>query len=192
MLTRIDIINYYATSIKAKNYLEIGCAYNECFDKIKIPSKIGVDPYSGGTIRMHSNEFFKVNLQKFDIIFIDGEHEHEQVWRDFQSAMKFLRPRGYIFLHDMLPPGEDHAKWPFTDDDPKPRCGNSWRVIFDILKLNKEFYIIDRETGIGVWRNKPYVHNINIDSKEIAYKKFHFLKPELQIIDSTTALKKLI
>ena len=35
MLSRVDIINYYAAAIKAKDYLEIGCAYNECFDKIK-------------------------------------------------------------------------------------------------------------------------------------------------------------
>ena len=192
MLTRIDIINYYATSIKAKDYLEIGCAYNECFDKIKIPNKIGVDPNSGGTLRMVSDNFFKVNLQKFDIIFIDGAHEHEQVLRDFNNSMKFLRPRGYIFLHDMLPPGEAHAVWPFDDTNIQPRCGTSWRVIFDILKLDKEFYIIDRETGIGVWRNKPEVHNIDIDSREIGYKKFHFLKSELPIVDTTTAFTKLL
>jgi len=188
MLNRYDLINYYMQRQHRKDYLEIGCAYNDCFNKVKANSKVGVDPNSGGTLRMTSDEFFKVNLQAFDIIFIDGFHEHEQVWKDFQSSMKFLRPNGYIFLHDLLPPGEEHAKYPFTKDDPTPKCGNSWRVIFDILKLNKEFYIIDRETGIGVWRNKPYEHNMDIDSKAIAYKKFEYLKPELPIVSTTEAL----
>jgi len=190
MLSRWDIINYYMQRQYRKEYLEIGCAYNETFNKIKANSKIGVDPNSGGTLRMTSDEFFKVNLINFDLIFIDGAHEHMQVLRDFDNSRKFLRPNGYIFLHDLLPPGEEHAKYPFTKDDPTPKCGNSWRIIFDILKLNKEFYIIDRETGIGVWRNKPEVHNIDIDSREIAYKKFEYLKPELPIVSSTEALLK--
>jgi hypothetical protein len=188
MLNRWDIINYYLLKVHRKDYLEIGCAYNECFDKIKAKVKVGVDPNSGGTLRMTSDDFFKVNLQKFDIIFIDGLHEHEQVLRDFQNSIKCLRPRGYIFLHDLLPPGPEHAIFPATEKDQTPRCGTTWRVIFDILKLNKEFYIINRETGIGVWRDKPQEHEIQMDSKEISFE--NMLQLSLPIVSSTEALLK--
>ena len=39
MLNRWDIINYYLLKVHRKDYLEIGCAYNECFDKIKAKAK---------------------------------------------------------------------------------------------------------------------------------------------------------
>ena len=70
MLNRYDLINYYMQRQHRKDYLEIGCAYNDCFNKVKANSKVGVDPNSGGTLRMTSDEFFKVNLINFDIILI--------------------------------------------------------------------------------------------------------------------------
>ena len=200
MLNRYDIINHAARKCRAKDYLEIGCAYNECFDKVNIPCKTGVDYKSGGTLRMTSDAFFEVNLSKFDIIFIDGKHEHQQVWKDFRNAMKFLRPRGFIFLHDLLPWGEAGAVWPLPDkstlkDPERPRCGTSWRVIFDIIKLNKQFFIIDRETGIGVWKNKPldptnqFWCKQEFASELITYQEFQEQRQYLNIVDSTEGLK---
>ena len=39
---------------------------------IKISNKVGVDPISGGTLRMTSDNFFKNNETFFDLIFLDG------------------------------------------------------------------------------------------------------------------------
>ena len=189
MLSRWDIINYYMQRQYRKEYLEIGCAYNETFNKVKAKIKVGVDPNSGGTLRMTSDEYFKVNLQSFDIIFIDGLHEHEQVVRDFNNARKFLRKGGYIFLHDLLPPGPEHAVFPTNQDDPTPRCGTAWRATFDILKLNKEFYIIDRETGIGVWRDRPQEHENDFD-RGMDYSYFEEIKKHLPIVTTSEALLK--
>lgn len=166
MTARDEIINFLSRYITAKDYLEIGCAYNECFDAVEIDNKVGVDPYSGGTLRMTSDDFFKVNLMKFDIVFIDGAHEHQQVWRDFQNAQKVLRPGGYILLHDMWPKSKQHAIWPLPDDDIRPRCGTSWRANFDILALKKQYHIILRETGIGVWRDIPIEYS-SMRDKEV-------------------------
>ena len=41
-----------------KSYLEIGCFNNELFNYINCRKKVGVDPYSGGTIRETSDVFF--------------------------------------------------------------------------------------------------------------------------------------
>ena len=42
--------------------------------KLILKKKIGVDPVSGGNLRMTSDHFFKENKEKFDLIFIDGLH----------------------------------------------------------------------------------------------------------------------
>ena len=56
--TRFDIINKLINSKKFKSYLEIGFQSDVNFSKIKIENKVGVDPQSGGTLRMTSDEFF--------------------------------------------------------------------------------------------------------------------------------------
>jgi|TARA_B100000470_G_scaffold184171_1_gene149151 hypothetical protein len=195
LLSRSDIINHAIQAIKAKDYLEIGCAYNENFDKIKVKNKVGIDPNSGGTLRMTSDEFFAVNLMKYDVIFIDGLHEHKQVWQDFCNSVKILRPRGIIILHDMLPPGEQQAIWPFEEDQKNdaPRCGTSWRASFDILKLQKEYFIIDRETGIAIWRNNDVPNDIDFDSETITWNEFQECRSRMgfDVIDSTTGLQRM-
>ena len=50
------------------NYLEIGCDRDQLFSKVKIQNKIGVDPFSGGTVRKTSDKFFLENNEKFDIV----------------------------------------------------------------------------------------------------------------------------
>jgi hypothetical protein len=34
------------------------------------------------------------------MLFIDGEHEYEQVKRDFEAWSPFVRPNGYVAFHD--------------------------------------------------------------------------------------------
>jgi len=195
LLSRSDIINHAIQAVRAKDYLEIGCALNDNFDKIKIKNKVGIDPKSGGTLRMTSDEFFKVNLMKFDVIFIDGLHEHTQVWQDFQNSVKILRPRGIILLHDMLPPGRHQAVYPMPEFSNRgmPRCGTSWRASFDILKLQKEYFIIDRETGIAVWRNNDMANSIYEDSATITWDEFQEYRchPNFHVIDTVTGLQHM-
>ena len=52
--------------------------------------KIEVDPNSGGTHKMTSDDFFRDNKEKFDLIFIDGLHETNQVDRDIENSLKFI------------------------------------------------------------------------------------------------------
>ena len=65
-LTRSLIINNIIHKKKYETYLEIGCDKDILFNSIKIKKKIGVDPVSGGNIRMTSDDFFKNNRYKFD------------------------------------------------------------------------------------------------------------------------------
>ena len=82
---RWNLIQFLIDKYNLINYLEIGCDDNKLFSKIKIQRKIGVDPFSGGTIRDTSDNFFLNNNEYFDLIFIDGLHEYKQVIRDINN-----------------------------------------------------------------------------------------------------------
>ena len=66
--TRYDIIKKIIEKKKYSSYLEIGCFEDETFNKINIDKKVGVDPNSGGNVRLTSDNFFKINN---DFIFAD-------------------------------------------------------------------------------------------------------------------------
>ena len=87
---RWDLIEYLIKKNNYRNYLEIGCDQNQLFSKVIIDNKIGVDPVSGGNIRKTSDDFFKENVNKFDIVFIDGLHTYDQVKKDI------LKPSFYL------------------------------------------------------------------------------------------------
>ena len=51
-------------------------------------------------IRDTSNNFFKVNNIKFDLIYIDGNHLYDFVKKDISNSLKFLKKNGVIVLDD--------------------------------------------------------------------------------------------
>ena len=57
---------------------------------------MGIDPVEGGTHKMTSDEFFYNNNDKFDIIFIDGLHQYEQVIKDVKNSLNCLTKNGII------------------------------------------------------------------------------------------------
>ena len=75
-INRIALINAAISNILKKNktcnYLEIGCDDNYVFNSIILPekNKVGVDPRSGGNLKITSDKFFKNNKRKFDVIFL--------------------------------------------------------------------------------------------------------------------------
>ena len=101
--SRSEIIQKIIDSKKYKNYLEVGCDKDENFSKINVEKKIGVDPLKGGTLRMTSDNFFKNNNEKLDLIFLDGLHTYEQTIKDIDNSLKFLNDHGVVIIHDCLP-----------------------------------------------------------------------------------------
>ena len=87
---RLKIVQDIINRKKYKSYLEIGCFRDELFKNINCEKKVGVDPYSGGTIRMTSDEFFLQNKFNFDCIFIDGLHIYKQVKKDIENSLHIL------------------------------------------------------------------------------------------------------
>ena len=49
---------------------------------------------------MVSDEFFKQNKQKFDLIYIDADHSYECCTRDIKNALSHIKSDGIVAGHD--------------------------------------------------------------------------------------------
>ena len=58
----------------------------------------------GQPILMLTEEFFKINKEKFDIIYIDAGHDLPNVINDYNNSIKCLKNNGVIIIHDLYPP----------------------------------------------------------------------------------------
>ena len=169
-LYRWDLIQYLIDKYSFKKYLEIGCDDDASFSKIKIEKKIGVDPFSGGTIRDTSDNFFKNNKDFFDIIFIDGLHIYDQVIKDINNSLKFLNKDGFILIHDCLPRTKAHQAIPRYRGSWN---GDVWKAIVEMrTKKDVETYTCKIDYGIGVIQNKDNTDILNLETQDFSRLKF--------------------
>ena len=106
--THYLLVPWLLQQLQATSFLEIGCQANKLQEALlahEIPNLryIGVDPKEGRNRRMTPDEFFASKNQTFRLIFIDGDHTAEQVYRDIENALFWLEPGGIILLHDCFP-----------------------------------------------------------------------------------------
>lgn len=148
---RLDLIKRCIESVHNRSYLEIGCDQDEVFSQIQARHKVGVDPVSGGTHRMTSDEFFAQNQDRFDVIYIDGLHHYDQVTRDIENSLHCLASNGFIILHDLLPDHEPQTRVPRPDDWGGSWTGDVWRAGFDLMKRSDVcFAICTIDCGCGI------------------------------------------
>tara|TARA_Y100000590_G_scaffold161931_1_gene185603 strand:+ start:620 stop:1324 length:705 start_codon:yes stop_codon:yes gene_type:complete len=174
LFNRVSFITTATQKFSKCRYLEIGCDNNICFKSIPVVGKIGVDPDRGGTIKDTSDNFFKNNNNKFDVIFIDGLHLYEQCRRDVINSIKVLDKNGYIFLHDMTP-----RNWA---EENVPRLKNTlwtgdiWKVAIELSKTKGiDFFVINADMGVGVLKKKEdnvVYHNEFEILKDLKFKDF--------------------
>lgn len=183
--SRFEILQKIILRKNYKSYLEIGCDKNLLFSKINIDNKIGIDPKQGGTIRITSDDFFKINDKKFDIIFIDGLHEFDQVRRDISNSLLSLNEGGVIFLHDCMPSSYLRQAVPRSVGRWN---GDVWKNIVEIrTKKDLDTYVCYADNGLGLILKRPNQNllNLNIqDFKKLKFKDFYYNhKNWLNIID---------
>ncbi|OGF21719.1 hypothetical protein A2Y83_03285 [Candidatus Falkowbacteria bacterium RBG_13_39_14] len=155
-MTRSQLINIIIQHYGYKTYLEIGVntpaqpGWN--FDNIKIETKHGVDPSEKvkATFKTTSDEFFDKHISmKYDIIFIDGLHLFEQVYRDIINSLKWLNDNGAIVVHDCNPLLEKTQRRIHTSG---AWHGDVWKAI---LKLRMReaaisIYTVDTDEGCAI------------------------------------------
>jgi hypothetical protein len=150
-MNRTDIINTLIKKTNAHDYLEIGVSNGDNFKKIVCANKVGVDPEraSPATVHMTSDEFFAQNEDTYDVIFIDGLHHADQVYRDIQHSLEVLNSGGYIVCHDLNPQKKEHQIIPFRNGHWNGDC---WKAF---VKLRAErddldMCVLDTDEGCGI------------------------------------------
>lgn len=189
---RIALVNFLVKNSGGHecNYLEIGCASNELFDSVFSLRKIGIDPNSGGTHRMTSDNFFEQNpKQCFDVVFIDGLHEYQQVRRDAINSLNFLNDGGWIAFHDFLPSTWKEHHVPRIQSE---WTGDCWKLAIELSKADGlDFWIINIDHGVGLLRKSGIEYSLpNLSSEllDAQFDKFVEELPNLPIIDFDDAV----
>lgn len=139
---RDQVINFLIDLFGYSDYLEIGIQYRQCWDYINCQNKTGVEPIhthdDDRILHMNSDQFFEKNAKYFDIVFIDGDHNYDQVIKDIRNSKKFLKKGGAIVLHDSNPPDEDHTN-PFLNGTVyKAVCEIRGESGWDVCTLNDD------------------------------------------------------
>mgnify|MGYP001245479132 CR=1 FL=1 len=169
---RIEIINHYIKKFNNARYLEIGCADNLVFNSIISNSKVGVDPYMGGTFRGTSDEYFLHNKDSFDVIFVDGMHTFEQVFIDFTNAWNASHVGAYILFHDMLPKNYIEQYTPCST--PYAWTGDVWKLLFYFIEQNIDYYVYNNDHGVAVVKRTDIF--INTNHEHLKTLDFNFYK----------------
>jgi hypothetical protein len=154
-IPRYHVLNYLINKYGYKRYLEIGVNSGDNISKIVAENIDGVDP-----VKMHdmtnfvmtSDDFFaqlKPDI-KYDIVFIDGLHLHEQVILDVENSLKHLNAGGIILLHDCNPTQEIYQVREHVPGH--PWNGDVWKAILHFRKTRKDLQIctINTDYGLGV------------------------------------------
>ena len=161
------------------NYLEIGIEYGYTFSKTHFLHKVGVDPDpkcenidNGEIYKCTSDDYFNninisddnksvksedsddvfenLNLNKFDVIFIDGMHNCENVLRDFNNSVNALTKDGAIFIDDCIPlnyneqlkiPNRHHYENGILKYG-EEWTGDVWKFVYHLLKNYKNKIIV--------------------------------------------------
>lgn len=147
---RWGVINRLIKAYGCTNYLEIGVQKGVCFNQIRCKQKTGVDPMPmiGGIVEQTSDEFFADGLNYgYDIVFIDGLHESDQVERDIVNAWK--QGAKVIVLHDCNPESEITQQVPRIT---RVWYGDVWRAFvgFRLKYPQVKSYCHKFDCGVGV------------------------------------------
>ena len=103
MRKRFEIIKQLINRHGYTRYLEIGVGKGKNFNKINCLVKHSIDPEYPATFVMTSDKFFKEldDSERYDIIFIDGDHSKRAVMRDIyihfiicdiSPSLQFVKP----------------------------------------------------------------------------------------------------
>ena len=141
---------------------------------------------------MTSDDFFEINTKKFDVVFIDGLHEYQQVRRDALNSLKYLNDEGWIAFHDFLPANylEQHMPrvgkgWPWT--------GDCWKLAYELSQAEGlEFKVVEIDRGVGLMRkisNDYSVPDLSESLLKSEFDKFLEILDKLPLCSFDEAIK---
>jgi len=198
-MIRTDIINSLIIKHNYNSYLEIGVGGGgENINKIMLDRKdiIGVDPnpdYTAATHCCTSDVFFSDNQKTFDIIFIDGLHETNQVDRDIVNSLNSLNNGGTIVMHDCNPALEENAAVPQIGRVLHWN-GNTWMSVVKVRFNNPNISIsvVDTDFGCGIiQRGTQNLYTADPLEKCLTWEYFDTHRKELLNLISIDDFRKI-
>ena len=155
---RTDVINYLIEKNNFVNYLEIGVCDGDNIKRIKAKHIDGVDPGIEGQVAAETNyqitsdsffELIKGHDIKYDVVFVDGLHHCEQVYKDIINSLNHTVENGYIVCHDMNP------RWELsTRRKPSGTCwnGDTWKAWAKLKseRADLKMEVVDTDHGVGI------------------------------------------
>lgn len=163
-----EIINNL-NNIESKTYLELGIRDNKNFEAIRCKELMSVDINGKAKFTGTTDEYFKkFGDKRYDIVFIDANHDKEFVERDFNNSVKIANE--WILIHDMIPPSEKYTASKF--------CSDSFRVLHHLMdKTNFDVYPMDENYGLTLIKMPATEIRLEKDSINLSYKDFlNFIK----------------
>nr|WP_231964528.1 MULTISPECIES: class I SAM-dependent methyltransferase [unclassified Mycobacterium] len=181
-------------------YLEIGVSKGLAFRRITADEKIAVDPEFRLSARSReqadakarvthyfettSDDFFAnqaafLEQRPIDVALIDGMHTYEQVVRDVENTVRYLRDDGVIFLHDCNPAteliGRRAESWAdFVAQQKGPLIiglwsGDVWKSIVHLRSVRDDLQVavLKCDTGVGVVRKGPPESRLSYSPAEV-------------------------
>lgn len=169
-MKRYDILKHLITTYGYNSYLEVGVRKGDTFNRIPVKDKVGVDPKSRlrGVVQTTSDVFFTYSTRTFDLIFIDGLHEHQQVYRDVCNSLDCLNPGGCIVCHDLNPQSEKSQVSPRVKGC-KHWNGDCWKAWVQLRceRSDIEMAVVDTDEGCGIIRRGQT--RLHIEEPELTY-----------------------
>ncbi len=153
VMDRTKIIQSLINLTNTEKYLEIGMGpgLNHLSINCKFKTCVDPTPTVPVTYSMTSDDFFKQNKEKFGVVFIDGLHWSEQVYKDILNSLDVLDDGGYVICHDMNPSSEFVQRYP----QPEAYCewtGDCWKAWVKIKSERDDLnmFVVDTDYGCGV------------------------------------------
>jgi hypothetical protein len=193
-IKRTAILNTLIEKFHYQSYLEIGQGRKQDnFDWIQCKTKIGVDPDKtlGAAYPLTSDEFFALNKNSFDLIFIDGLHHADQVEKDILNALKVLNNKGTIVVHDCNPKTEEMQIVP---QQQATWTGDGWKTWAKLraTRPDLKMYVIDVDFGCGIIQKQDRTLEAVRANRQMSYSVFaKNRKKLLNLIDVADFLRSL-
>lgn len=177
-------------------YLEIGVKRGAAFRKITADEKIAVDPAfrlatrtrQSAEAKARATHYFEATSDDFfaseaafleecgiDVALIDGLHTYDQVLRDIENTLRYLRDDGVIVLHDCNPAT---ASIGFSAADYVARhrwwqllwSGDVWKAIVYLRSTRDDLRVavLKCDFGVGVVRKGSPDSQLPYSATEIA------------------------
>lgn len=186
-MNRTEVINRLIQENGYTSYLEIGVYDGKNFNGVKVFESTGVDPNlpdslksNGNLVNATSDHFFSNTEIKFDLIFIDGDHEAGQVEKDIVNSYKALNKGGMILLHDCNPPTYESQVVPRIQGE---YCGTVWRSVIGFIDAYgdkiKTGYFDDPHGLFAIYKTGRYAVKEGFSDMDMTYEEFSSRRKEL-------------